>query len=443
MASAASSDPSIIGPRKIAVYWDFENIHNGIQPRGVATHQRANPFRVTGNMVEVKAVLDYLSSLGDVVINRAYANWTMFKNYRFVMLEHSIDLIQLFPRGQHAKNGADIRMAIDALEDIFHFDEIDTQVIIGGDSDFSGVAQKLRQHGKYVIGIGARNSSNIYWIKSCNEFKYYHTLTGSRTRAEDENEEAPPEGELDLDEAKDLLLRATRRLGRNHEEGLVPLYSVRPMMIRMDPSFDESNFGFESFLKFVEDSHDILHVQESPDGPMIRPAARAGEVATPSPENLSKEDLERIYRSVLRQIDYRLMPHAERMQALETLFNLLSEHGPIEDQTAVKEQLLERYTNEGNAITDEDAQHIWDMGYKANVYYFQEYPYRNIVLNERIPSIQAMVRRADLSIVKRLIGKCPVQPLDPEVISDMLYGVTENGRVEYVRELIGEAEAAG
>ena len=173
---------------KIAVYWDFENIHNGVQPRGGQLHSRLHAYRISDQMVNVKAIMDYLSSLGDVVINRAYANWTMLKNYRFVLLEHSVDLVQLFPRGQHAKNGADIRLAVDAVEDIFHHRDIDIQVIIGGDSDFTGVAQKLRLHGKYVIGIGAKNSSNIYWIKSCNEFKYYHTLAFRGREEEDEEE---------------------------------------------------------------------------------------------------------------------------------------------------------------------------------------------------------------------------------------------------------------
>jgi uncharacterized LabA/DUF88 family protein len=430
---------------RIAIYWDFENIHNGVQSRGLQPHPRAYAYRESDQMVNVKAIMDYLNSLGDVFINRAYANWTLFKNYRFILLEHSVDLIQLFPRGQHAKNGADIRMAIDAMEDIVHFGEIDMQVIIGGDSDFSGVAQKLRTHGKYVIGIGARNSSNIYWIKSCNEFKYYHTLTPRHEGEDDdiaESKKKPDEeGVSNIDDAKDLLLRAVRRLSRSYDDGRVQLFSIRPMMIRMDPSFDENNYGFDNFTEFVESCKDVVDAQSAPEGVFVTPAVAPPAEAPINTDPLSHGDLESIYRNTLRQINYRLLPASDRVKALGALFNVLQEKSPVEDQTVLKELLIDMYSEQGNSITDEEAQHIWDMGYKANIYYFQEYPYRNIVLNERVQSLTSMTRRADMSIIKRLVGKCPVQPLNAEVIAEMLYG-SNNDKASYIAELIGEANAA-
>ncbi len=427
------------GAKRIAVYWDFENIHNGIQPPGYSSPGRAS--RAYEEMVNVKTVMEYLNSLGNVVINRAYGNWTMYKHYRFILLEHSVDLIQLFHRGQHAKNGADIRIAIDAIEDIFHYPDVNVQVVVGGDSDFTNLAQQIRKHGNYVIGIGARDSSNIYWIKSCNEFKYYQSLLPNADDDDDGEERTKPaqsRGKVHIDDAKDLLLRAVRRLARSNEEGLVSLYNIRPIMIRMDPSFDEGDYGHENFTQFVEACDDVVQVEKREDGAFVKPAEVKPDVSYINSDPLPTEDLESIYRNTLRQIHYRIMPPEDRIKALETLYDILQEKGPIEDQGAVKEMLIDKYNDDGSSLTDEDAQNIWDMGYKANVYYFQEYPFRKIVLNERVQSKSSLFRRADLSVVKRLLGKCPVQPLKAEPISNLLYG-NDNEKQEYVTELIGEA----
>ncbi len=427
---------------RIAVYWDFENIHNGVQLRNAPAPSRVG-FREPERLANVKVIMDYLNSLGNVVINRAYANWTMLRQYRFVLMEHSVDLVQLFPRGSHAKNGADIRLAIDAVEDVFHYPYVTMQVVIGGDSDFSNLAQKLRTRGRYVIGIGAKNSSNIYWIKACNEFKYYHTLLeGSGATVDEEtpaeSEEAPTPA--NRDDAKDLLLRAVRRLARSRDDGRVSIYTVRPMMVRLDPSFDEGNYGYKTFTQFVEECHDVVEIQKDEDGgPFVAPVTVESSV-TASDQDASSVDLESVYRNALRQINYRLEAHAERIRAFETLYELLQTKAPIEDTEAVKELLLERYTDAGNPISPEQAQNIWDMGFKANLYYFQEYPYRSIVLNERVPNLAAVMRRADLSVIKRLVSKSPVQPLDPDAVAKMLYG-PEHEKLDYVRELIGEAVA--
>ncbi|MCB9488597.1 MAG: NYN domain-containing protein [Deltaproteobacteria bacterium] len=436
MGNGANAEPT----RRIAVYWDFENIHQGIQPMDRVGGLRHGARGLGEEMVNVKAVMDYLNALGDVVINRAYANWTMLKNYRFILLEYSVDLVQLFPRGQHAKNGADIRLSLDALEDVFNFDEVDTHVVIGGDSDFAGLGQKLRQYGKYVVGIGARNSSNIYWIKACNEFKYYDTLV---TRLEEEEEGDGDGGDRrrvspSLDAAKELLLRAVRRLIRSRDDGLAPLARVRPMMLRMDPSFDEGAFEHDTFREFVEACSDVARIEEDEaEGKVVVPVRLDKPAAPRADETYSDEELLTVYRNTLRQIHYRLITPDERNQALKALYDLLVEEGPLEDQAQVKSRLVEIYAEDGMSLTDEEAQNIWDLGYKANAYYFQEYPYRQIVINERVTNLEAMFRRADVSVIKRLLGRCPVQPLRSSVVAELLYG-PDADRDEAVDELIRE-----
>lgn len=77
----------------------------------------------------------------------------------------------MFPPGSSAKNGADIKMALDAIDDVNIFSHIKYLVIVGGDSDFIPLAQKAKAAGKIVIGIGCKDTTNKYWANSCNEFK--------------------------------------------------------------------------------------------------------------------------------------------------------------------------------------------------------------------------------------------------------------------------------
>ena len=123
-------------------------------------------------VITINSIMEYVAGLGDVNINKAYANWTYLYPYSFDLQNHAIDLIQLFPRGRNGKNGADIRMAIEIIEDMTLNTHIDTIVAVGGDSDYISIAQKVRQKGRHIIGIGAKETTNQYWIKSCNEFSY-------------------------------------------------------------------------------------------------------------------------------------------------------------------------------------------------------------------------------------------------------------------------------
>ena len=91
-------------------------------------------------------------------------------------LQHAIDLVQLFPPGGTAKNGADIRLSLDAMEDLGRFDHLGTVIIVGGDSDFMPLAQKVKAAGRRVIGVGDRRSTGRHWSGSCHEFRFYEGL---------------------------------------------------------------------------------------------------------------------------------------------------------------------------------------------------------------------------------------------------------------------------
>ena len=170
------------GPRptaSVALYWDFENLHanlcEAVQGEG-AYGKPDNRFKVQEPLVDVQAIVDLAASFGPLAINRAYCNWQYFGRYRDLLLQNAIELIQLFPPGGSAKNGADIRLCLDAMEDLARFTHLATVVVVGGDSDFMPLAQKIRAAGRRLVGVGARQSTNRHWAASCHEFRYYDSL---------------------------------------------------------------------------------------------------------------------------------------------------------------------------------------------------------------------------------------------------------------------------
>ena len=165
----------------VALYWDFENLHAALcETRLEGSYSKQdNRFKVQEPLVNVQAVVALAASLGPIAINRAYCNWQYFGRYRDALLHHSMELMQLFPPGAAAKNGADIRLSLDAIEDVTRFGHIGTVVIVSGDSDFMPLAQKIKATGRAVVGLGARSTTNTHWASSCHGFHYYEDLVAT------------------------------------------------------------------------------------------------------------------------------------------------------------------------------------------------------------------------------------------------------------------------
>ena len=166
----------------VALYWDFENLHAALVEEHAGEGAYAKPdarFRVQEPLLDVQAIVDAAAGLGPLAINRAYANWQYLGRYRDALLQGAVDLVQMFPPGAAAKNGADIRLCLDAMEDVARLGHIGTVIVVGGDSDFMPLAHKLKAAGLRLVGIGARANTNRHWARSCHEFRYYDTLVSA------------------------------------------------------------------------------------------------------------------------------------------------------------------------------------------------------------------------------------------------------------------------
>ena len=199
------------GDGRVAVYIDFDNIvisrYDQVHGRGQfmrdkpkfnAQPKPAFTEKLAAARVDLGAVIDFASSFGTLVLTRAYADWSAAVNadYRGQLVGRAVDLVQLFPAAAYAKNGADIRLAVDAVEDLFRLPELTHVVIVAGDSDYIPLAQRIKRLGRYVIGIGVAGSTARSLAAACDEFVSYNDLPGI------DRDEAAETGVAELDDAE-------------------------------------------------------------------------------------------------------------------------------------------------------------------------------------------------------------------------------------------------
>jgi uncharacterized LabA/DUF88 family protein len=182
---------------RVAVYIDFDNIvisrYDQVHGRSQFMRDRARGFsaadreadpeiteKLARATVDVGAIIDFASSFGTLVLTRAYADWSVPVNadYRGQLVSRAVDLVQLFPAAAYAKNGADIRLAVDSVEDMFRLPDLTHVIIVGGDSDYIALAQRCKRLGRYVVGIGVAGSTSRSLAAACDEFASYDALPG-------------------------------------------------------------------------------------------------------------------------------------------------------------------------------------------------------------------------------------------------------------------------
>jgi hypothetical protein len=136
-------------------------------------------------------------------------------------------------------------------------------IIIGGDSDYMPVAQKIKAAGRTLIGIGTRKNTNRHWAKSCHEFRYYESLVGAETSPTSGPEESAASViEEKVSPAGDLLRRAVHLLAETRGEPWVKKANVLPMIKRLDPTFDPKDYHFASFAELLKSLDAVIELRK-------------------------------------------------------------------------------------------------------------------------------------------------------------------------------------
>ncbi len=211
-----------------ALLIDFDNVTMGIR---------------SDLQTELKNLLASDIIKGKVSVQRAYADWRRYPQYIVPLAESSIDMIMAPAYGSAKKNATDIRLAIDALELVFVRPEIGTFILLSGDSDFSSLVIKLKEYGKYVIGVGIRESSSDLLVMNCDEYYSYNALAGLVKNNEEEIVKRDP---------WELVTEAIQKMKRNGD--VMRADRLKQVMQQIDSSFDEKDVGKAKFSLFVTEA---------------------------------------------------------------------------------------------------------------------------------------------------------------------------------------------
>jgi uncharacterized protein (TIGR00288 family) len=217
-------NPTVHAPNA-ALLIDFDNVTLGIR---------------SDLTKELRTLLNSDIIKGKVAVQRAYADWRRYPQYIVPLSESSIDLIFAPAFGTSKKNATDIRLAIDAIELVFTRPEIGTFIIMSGDSDFSTMVIKLKEYGKYVIGVGIRESASDLLIQNCDEYYSYSDLAGLTKEVDTPSVQRDP---------WELAREAIAQMVKNGD--VMRSDRLKQVMQQIDPNFDEKNAGFSRFSKFI------------------------------------------------------------------------------------------------------------------------------------------------------------------------------------------------
>jgi len=284
---------------RVAVYVDFDNVvisryddvhgrqawRNDDPRRRTPASDSEDPVdrKLAEARVDIGAIIDYAASFGSVSLSRAYADWSVPANaaYKNALIDRALHLVQLFS-ASGVKNGADIRLAVDAVEDLMRHPDITHVVIVAGDSDYVPLAQSCKQLGRYVVGIGVAGSTSRALVSACDEFIDYAHLPGvnppparqsgakkapakkaaTKKTAAKKTAEAKPSVSPEVAAATDLLVRAIRVGLQKSDDDWINAGGLKSQMQRMDPAFKEKSLGFSSFRAFVESRSEQVETRE-------------------------------------------------------------------------------------------------------------------------------------------------------------------------------------
>lgn len=415
---------------QMAVFIDFENV-------ALWAEQEFLDFELT-------PLMEFLQSRGPVVIKRAYGDWSRFSRYRDELMNNAIDLIQMYSV-RAGKNRADIRMAMDALEAAMTHSQIHTFVIVSGDSDFGALVSKLREYGRYTLGIGPRDVTHPLLVKSCDEFVYLETALGEISVVNGRSS-------IDHQASRNLLQKALRAHG---QRGEIPVLAskLKQSMLLMDSAFNEANFGFPQFQTWLESNLDLvrlfskdlqLYVAPTDYAPLTgseheqREAPTAvAEAPTPVKPSLASQ-----YQQVFARLKIGAADYNTRRDVLRDIFRELKDRPGARTTDQLLEHLRERYQDQGLMRSKTTLRHIWQMAFRQHAFRYEGQTasvHAPVQLAEEIDTEAAFVRRAEAGFLYAVVNTG--MEIDPAELAEIL--VNDADQVAYIQSLLDDLVQRG
>ncbi len=435
---------------QIAVFIDFENV-------ALWAEQEFLDFELT-------PLMEYLQSRGPVVIKRVYGDWSRFFRYRDDLMNNAVDLIQIYSV-RAGKNRADIRLALDAMETAINRPQIQTFVIVSGDSDFGPLVAKLREYGRYTLGIGPRDVTHPLLIKACDEFLYLEAVLGDLTAEHELHESVRSDSEL----ARGLVEKALK-VHAQRDELPVLAAKLKQTMLQLDPAFNEANFGHAQFKNWLENNQDILNffykdtqLFVAPKGFVVDSEWSPRAVAQPaSPRNGHpgttsiqlqyssshrsadssppvKPSLRQQYTQIFNRLKMTSVDFATRRDVLRDIYRELIEHPGERTTDDLLDELCNRYDALGIVRSKTMLRQIWQMGFRQRAFDYGEQVasvHVPVRMDPEIDSEAAFISRAESGFVYAVLNAG--LEIDKGELASILLNDAE--QQEYITNLLDDLE---
>jgi uncharacterized LabA/DUF88 family protein len=421
---------------QLAIFIDFENI-------ALWAEREFFDFEITD-------LIESLQTRGPAVVKRAYADWSRFTRYRDGMMNNSIDLIQIYSV-RAGKNRADIRMAIDAFEIALTRPQIRTYVIVSGDSDFSPLAAKLREYGRYTIGIGPRSITHDLLVRSCDEFIYLETALGEPGDVDDRSC-------AEIERARNLLEKALKAHG---QRGDLPVMATRlkQTMLLMDPAFNEANLGYPQFKPWLEEHSDLAklfikdlqlyvapvdyiatgYLEVTPDEgePSAQQPVPKTERSAPA-----RQPLEAQYRQAFTRMKMTGLDLNIRRDILRDIYRELNDHPGEQTTEELLDMLEERYESAGLIRNKSMLRETLQLAFRQGAFSYYDQPvspYAPVKLAQGIDSEASFVGRAEADFVYALVRSG--MELDTAELAYLL--LNDRNQSDYIQSLLEDLTRRG
>jgi len=434
---------------QIAVFIDFENI-------ALWAEQEFLDFELT-------PLVEYLQARGSVAIIRAYGDWSRFSRYREDLMNNAVDLLQVFSV-RAGKNRADIRMALDALEVAIYRPNVDTFVIVSGDSDFGPLMAKLREYGKHTLGIGPRDVTHPLLVRACDEFVYLETALGETN---DGVLLAETGQSGDSEAARQLLVKALRVHSQRNELPVLAA-KLKQTMLMLDSTFSEANYGYTQFKGWLEQNSDVLtlfvkdyQLYVAPGDYVaagdweLRPweGAATTNGQSPAPPSSAllavqaadvtvKPSLRQQYNQIFTRLKMTSVDFATRRDVLRDIYRELIARPGERTTDELLEQLCERYETQGLIRSKTTLRQIWQMGFRQRAFDYREQVasvHVPVWLGDEIDSEAAFIQRAESGFVYAVINA----GLDIDKTELAIILLNDGEHVEYIEDLLDDLGQRG
>lgn len=224
----------------------------------------------------IKEILDEVEKFGHICMKRVYGDFSkpVALAWKSEVLKNGFKTIHQFSYTD-GKNATDIALVIDAI-DILHNNEVDIFCIVSSDSDFTPLTQRLRESGKYVIGVGKHTTPEAF-AASCDKFIYYDNVSEVVQKEVTPKHLTPaqckPNASVKVKNTVpknilEMIVQSIRNL--SDKDGWASIGKVGSLIKTKQPDFTSKNYGFSRLTTLLKSRNDKFQTQKRDKGVYVK-----------------------------------------------------------------------------------------------------------------------------------------------------------------------------